>query len=133
MSQPHQGQGRPALTSELTSSKLAPWIDASADALARRDTMDEQIAATGRQQAAAADVLQLTEARYRAGIDSFLNVLDAQRSYYSVQQTYVETKRTAAQNRVALYQTLGGDSLLQNAPLCDVTYVSSASSAKPAT
>jgi multidrug efflux system outer membrane protein len=100
------------------------------DALARRGTMDEQIAATGRQQAAAADVLQLTEARYRAGIDSFLNVLDAQRSYYSVQQTFVETKRTAAQNRVALYQTLGGDSLLQNAPLCDVTYVSSASSAK---
>lgn len=100
------------------------------DALARHGTMDEQIAATGRQQAAAADVLQLTEARYRAGIDSFLNVLDAQRSYYSVQQTYVETKRTAAQNRVTLYQTLGGDALLQNAPLCDVTYVSRASSAK---
>lgn len=100
------------------------------DALARRGTMDEQLAATGRQQAAAADVLQLTEARYRAGIDSFLNVLDAQRSYYSVQQTLVETKRTAAQNRVALYQTLGGDTLLQNAPLCEVSYVSSASSAK---
>ena len=100
------------------------------DALARRATMDDQLAATQRQQAAAADVLQLTEARYRAGIDPFLNVLDAQRSYYGVQQTLVNIRRTAAQNRVTLYQSLGGDPLLQTAPLCDVTYVSSASSAK---
>ena len=100
------------------------------DALARRATMDDQLAATQRQQAAAADVLQLTEARYRAGIDPFLNVLDAQRSYYGVQQTLVNTRRTAAQNRVTLYQSLGGDSLLQTAPLCDVTYVSNASNAK---
>jgi multidrug efflux system outer membrane protein len=101
-----------------------------ADALARRATMDEQLAATERQQAAAADVVLLTEARYRAGIDPFLNVLDAQRSYYAVQQTLVNTRRTAAQNRVTLYQTLGGDTLLQTAPLCNVTYVSSANSAK---
>ena len=100
------------------------------DALARRATIDDQLAATQRQQAAAADVLQLTEARYRAGIDSFLSVLDAQRSYYSAQLTLVNARRAAAQNRVALYQSLGGDSLLQNAPLCPVAYVSSASSAK---
>jgi multidrug efflux system outer membrane protein len=93
-----------------------------ADALARRATMDEQLAATERQQAAAADVLQLTEARYRAGIDSFLNVLDAQRSYYGVQQTLVNTRRTAAGNRVTLYQTLGGDALIENSPLCSVDY-----------
>ena len=100
------------------------------DALARRATIDDQLAATQRQQAAAADVLQLTEARYRAGIDSFLSVLDAQRSYYAAQLTLVNARRAAAQNRVALYQSLGGDSLLQNAPLCPVAYVSSASSAK---
>ena len=101
-----------------------------ADALARRATMDDQLVSTERQQAAAADVLLLTEARYRAGIDSFLNVLDAQRSYYAVQLTLVNTRRTAAQNRVAIYQALGGDSLLQTAPLCPAIYVSSASSAK---
>lgn len=94
-----------------------------ADALARRATMDDQLAATERQQAAAADVLTLEEARYRAGIDSFLNVLDAQRSYYAVQQTLVNTRRTAAQNRVTLYQSLGGDSLIENSPLCSVDYV----------
>jgi multidrug efflux system outer membrane protein len=100
------------------------------DALARRGTMDEQLAATERQEAAAADVAKLEEARYREGIDSYLNYLDAQRSYYAAQRVLVQTKLTAAQNRVALYSTLGGDSLLQTAPLCDVTYVSSASSAK---
>jgi multidrug efflux system outer membrane protein len=92
--------------------------------------MDEQLAATQRQEAAAADVARLEEARYREGIDSYLNYLDAQRSYYAAQRVLVQTKLTAAQNRVTLYSTLGGDSLLQTAPLCDVTYVKSASSAK---
>lgn len=104
-----------------------------ADALARRSTMDEQLTATQRQQAAAADVLSLEEARYRAGIDSFLNVLDAQRSYYGVQQTLVNTRRTAAQNRVSIYQSLGGDSLIENSPLCAVNYLGSSVGAGLAT
>ncbi len=103
------------------------------DALARRATMDAQLTATQRQQAAAADVVLLEEARYRAGIDSYLNLLDAQRSYYTVQQVLVQAKRTAAQNRVALYQSLGGDSLIENAPVCPVAYVNSAAGATLAT
>jgi multidrug efflux system outer membrane protein len=103
------------------------------DALARRATMDAQLSATQRQQAAAADVLALEDARYQAGIDSFLNLLDAQRSYYQVQQLLVQTKLTAAQNRVTLYQSLGGDSMFQNAPLCPVTYVSNGGNATLAT
>jgi multidrug efflux system outer membrane protein len=94
-----------------------------ADALARRATMDEQLAATTRQQAAAADVYMLEEQRYRAGIDAYLALLIAQQQYYSVQQVLVRTKLTAARNRVDVYQSLGGDSLLQTAPLCDVRYV----------
>lgn len=82
------------------------------DALARRGTIADELSARQRQQAAAADVYLLTEARYQNGIDSFLNSLDAQRSYYSAQQTLVLAKLTAAQNRVDLYQSLGGDSLL---------------------
>ena len=101
-----------------------------ADALARRATMDDQLAAAQRQQAAGADNYLLTEARYRAGVDPFLNVLVAQRSYYTAQTALVQTKLTAGQNKVDLYQSLGGDSLLQTAPLCDVTYVNSANSAK---
>jgi len=86
------------------------------DALARRGTINDELGARQRQQSAAADVYQLEEARYRAGIDSFLASLDAQRSYYATQQTVVQTKLTAAQNLVDLYQSLGGDSLLQPPP-----------------
>lgn len=100
-----------------------------ADALARRATMDEQLGATQRQQAAAADVVQLEEARYRAGIDSFLNLLDAQRSYYSVQQQLVQAKLIAAQNRVDLYRSLGGDALIAGAPLCAVTFAGTGAAA----
>ncbi|HEX6741580.1 MAG TPA: efflux transporter outer membrane subunit [Sphingomicrobium sp.] len=82
------------------------------DALARRGTIEDELAARQRRQSAAADVYLLTEARYRNGIDSFLNSLDAQRSYYAAQQLLVQTKLTAAQNRIDLYQSLGGDSLL---------------------
>ena len=89
-----------------------------ADALARRGTMNEEIAARQRQQAATADTYLLTEARYRAGIDPFLTVLDAQRSYYSAQQTLVSIKLTAAQNIVTTYQAIGGDTLLQGTPIC---------------
>jgi multidrug efflux system outer membrane protein len=89
-----------------------------ADALARRGTINDEIAARARQQAATADTYTLTEARYRAGIDPFLTVLDAQRSYYSAQQQTVLTKLTAAQNLVTLYQSIGGDTLLQTTPVC---------------
>jgi multidrug efflux system outer membrane protein len=84
-----------------------------ADALARRGTINDEIAARQRQRAAAADVYLLTEARYREGIDSFLSSLDAQRSYYSAQRTLVQTQLAAAQNLVDLYEALGADPLLQ--------------------
>jgi len=89
-----------------------------ADALARRGTMNDEIAARQRQQLATADTYTLTEARYRAGIDPFLTVLDAQRSYYAAQQQMVQTKLTAAQNLVTIYQTIGGDTLLEATPVC---------------
>lgn len=90
------------------------------DALARRGTMNDEIAARQRNQAVAADNYTLTEARYRAGIDPFLTVLVAQRSYYSAQQQMVQTKLTAAQNIVDTYQAIGGDTLLQATPVCQL-------------
>jgi multidrug efflux system outer membrane protein len=89
-----------------------------ADALARRGTINDEIGARERQQAATADTYTLTEARYRAGIDPFLTVLDAQRSYYAAQQQMVQTKLAAAQNIVAIYQAIGGDASLQATPVC---------------
>ena len=89
-----------------------------ADSLARRGTINDEIAARQRQQAAAADTYVLTEARYRNGIGNFLESLDAQRSYYSAQRTLVQTKLIAARNIVDLYQALGADPLLTGTPIC---------------
>ena len=88
-----------------------------ADALARRGTVNDEIAARRRQRIAASDTYLLTEARYRAGIDNFLASLDAQRSFYSAQRALVQTQLAAAQNIVDLYEALGGDALLQAAPV----------------
>jgi multidrug efflux system outer membrane protein len=87
-----------------------------ANALARRGTLNDELSARQRDRAATADTLMLTQARYQAGVDPFLNVLEAQRSYYAAQQTLVQMKLTAAQNLVDLYQSLGGDSLLDPPP-----------------
>ncbi|HEV2594775.1 MAG TPA: efflux transporter outer membrane subunit [Sphingomicrobium sp.] len=88
------------------------------DALARRGTINDEIGARERQQAATADTYRLTEDRYRAGIDPYLNVLTAQQSYYNAQQAMVQIKLTAAQNLVTTYETIGGDVLLQETPVC---------------
>lgn len=88
------------------------------DALARRGTINDEIAAQQRQQAETADAYLLGEDRYRAGIDPFLNVLEAQRSYYTAQQALVSVKLVAAQNIVTTYQTIGGDTLLEGTPIC---------------
>ncbi len=103
-----------------------------ADALARRGTINDEIAARQRDQSAAADNYNLTEARYREGIDPFLTVLVAQRSYYSAQQTMVQTKLAAAQNLVAIYQSIGGDASLQATPVCEPLPGDIKTAAKPA-
>jgi multidrug efflux system outer membrane protein len=89
-----------------------------ANALARRGTINDEIGARERQQAATADTYTLSEARYRAGVDPYLNVLSAQQSYYAAQQQTVRVKLTAAQNIVDTYQSIGGDALLQTTPVC---------------
>ncbi|WBH17082.1 efflux transporter outer membrane subunit [Sphingomonas radiodurans] len=86
-----------------------------ADALARRGTITDELAANERFAAAAADTYRLTDARYRGGIDTFLTSLDAQRSLYTAQQQVVQSRLVRATNLVTLYRTLGGDSRLETA------------------
>ncbi|MGF7148033.1 multidrug efflux system outer membrane protein [Sphingomonas zeicaulis] len=82
------------------------------DALARRGTIEAQVTASERQVTAASDTYTLADARYRGGIDSFLQSLDAQRTLYSTRQALANVRLTSASNRVALYRALGGDALL---------------------
>jgi multidrug efflux system outer membrane protein len=79
-----------------------------ADALAGRGTIDDQLAAKQALVAATQRTYDLTEARYRAGIDSSLSLLDAQRELYAAQQTLIDTQLARETNLVTLYKVLGG-------------------------
>ncbi len=79
-----------------------------ADALAQRGTIDEQIAAQSARANAARIAAKLADARYRAGVDSFLTSLDAQRTAYAAEQQLVTTRFNRGGNLVELYRALGG-------------------------
>ena len=82
---------------------------ASSDsALAGRGTIDDQLAAQQTLVAATQRVYDLTEARYRGGIDSSLSLLDAQRELYVAQQSLIVTQLARETNLVTLYRVLGG-------------------------
>lgn len=79
-----------------------------ADALAQRGTIDRQVGAQTARAQSAQVAARLSDARYRAGIDSFLNSLDAQRTSYAAQQQLVTTRLSRDTNLVELYRSLGG-------------------------
>ena len=79
-----------------------------ADALAGQATLTDQLNAQKAQSDAEAKRLRLSDLRYRNGVASYLDFLDAQRSLFSTQQAVVQTRLVQLQNQVALYKTLGG-------------------------
>jgi multidrug efflux system outer membrane protein len=79
-----------------------------ADALAVYGTVDRQVAAQQSLVNAVAETYRLSQARYDQGIDSYLSVLDAQRSLYAAQQGLVSLHLAKLANQVRLYAVLGG-------------------------
>jgi multidrug efflux system outer membrane protein len=79
-----------------------------ADALAQRGTIAERLRAQRSQVAASAQSLRLAQALYARGSDSYLDVLTAQRTYYSAQQSLISVQLIEAANIVTLYKVLGG-------------------------
>jgi multidrug efflux system outer membrane protein len=80
-----------------------------ADTLARRGTIERQLAAAQAGREAAADNAQLAELRYRGGVTSYLERLTAQQALYSAERSLVNVQRLRAINLVALYRSLGGE------------------------
>lgn len=78
------------------------------DSLALTKTLAEQRQAQEALVEAAGRAEQLSTARYKAGRDSYLNQLDAQRTLYGAQQGLVTTRLAEQANRVTLYKVLGG-------------------------
>jgi multidrug efflux system outer membrane protein len=79
-----------------------------ADALAVRGTVNQQIAAQQSLVDAFAETYRLSNARYTKGIDSYLSVLDAQRSLYGAQQGLISLHLARLVNQVIFYKVLGG-------------------------
>jgi multidrug efflux system outer membrane protein len=79
-----------------------------ADALAGRATYGEQLRAQQAQTAAEQKRSDLAELRFRNGISSFLDVLDAQRALFQTQQATIVVQAAQQQNLVTLYKVLGG-------------------------
>jgi len=51
---------------------------------------------------------RLADARYKAGMDSYLNVLVSQRSLYAAQQVLINVRTARLSNLITLYKVLGG-------------------------
>jgi multidrug efflux system outer membrane protein len=79
-----------------------------ANALAVRGTLQQRLDAQKKATAAYEKSYQLSDARYRNGIDSYLDSLVTQRSMYSSQQTLISLRLTEQSNRVTLYKVMGG-------------------------
>lgn len=79
-----------------------------ADALAQRGTIDDQLTAQQSLTQSTAESYRLSQARYEKGVDSYLIVLDSQRSYYGAQQSLISVRLARLINQVTLYKVLGG-------------------------
>jgi multidrug efflux system outer membrane protein len=86
-----------------------------ADALALTTTLAEQRAARQATVDAATEADRLARARFKAGRDSYLVLLESQRTFYLAQQTLIVTRLAEQTNRVTLYKALGGG-WLERAP-----------------
>ncbi|MFZ2398802.1 MAG: efflux transporter outer membrane subunit, partial [Smithella sp.] len=79
-----------------------------ADALAERRAVNQRLTAQQSLVDASAATYRLSEARYTKGIDSYLPVLDAQRSLYGAEQGLITLRLARINNFITLYKSLGG-------------------------
>jgi NodT family efflux transporter outer membrane factor (OMF) lipoprotein len=80
----------------------------TADALVGYDRLREQRAQEEQLVATLADTVRLSDLRYRGGLDSYLQVLDAQRNLFSGQLTLAQLRMAERVGLVQVYRALGG-------------------------
>jgi outer membrane protein, multidrug efflux system len=79
-----------------------------ADTLAARETFEEQLAAQHARVEAEQVRFDLSNQRYRAGVESYLSVLEATNDLYSAQEQLIEIRIARLTNLADLYRALGG-------------------------
>jgi multidrug efflux system outer membrane protein len=97
---------------EITLAQYEKAIQAAfrevADALAVQGTVEDHLAAQQSLVNALAETYRLANLRYEKGIDSYLGVLDAQRSLRVAEQVLIALRLAKIANQVRLYAVLGG-------------------------
>ncbi|PJK09335.1 transporter [Lysobacteraceae bacterium NML120232] len=86
-----------------------------ADALVQEQALSTRRAAAENLLQAARQAEQLSSARRDAGRDSYLTLLDTQRTRYAAEQAAIAIRLAQQANRVTLYQVLGGGVEAENA------------------
>ncbi len=97
------------------------------DALDSQATLQEQGRAQNAQLEAETVRLKLSDLRYRNGVASFLDLMDAQRSLFALEQSAVQVRLAQLQNQLLLYKALGGGST-QPTPLASAAASGAAAS-----
>lgn len=119
LTQPLFNAGRTEANVELTEARRAATLAEYertlqqafrevADLLVARDRLAEQLAQQETAHAAQAQRLVLAEARFRAGITAYLDVLDAQRELHAAEQATVRTRAALLSSAAKLWKALGG-------------------------
>jgi NodT family efflux transporter outer membrane factor (OMF) lipoprotein len=106
-----QLRGKAAQADAAIAQYNATLVDAVhevADAIAARQSIDQQIAQQQQALAAAQDAMRLVDQRYKAGLSNYLTVLTVQSSVFKLQQAGVDLKAQALADDVALIRALGG-------------------------
>ncbi len=78
------------------------------DALVARASFEEQLEAQIARVAAEQRRFELSETRYRNGIESYLAVLAAQQDLFAAQQQLIDLRLARLVNAISLYRALGG-------------------------
>lgn len=82
------------------------------DVLATRATMEHQLNSQYRLQKNYQETYNIAHARFRSGLDNYLNVLDAERSLFANQQSILNLELQKILSQIELYQVLGGGATL---------------------
>ncbi|MDO4451147.1 MAG: efflux transporter outer membrane subunit [Moraxella sp.] len=82
------------------------------DVLATRATMERQLTSQYKLQKNYQETYNIAHARFRAGLDNYLNVLDAERSLFANQQGILNLELQKILSQIQLYHVLGGGATL---------------------
>lgn len=82
------------------------------DVLAMRATLGQQLQTQYRLQKNYQETYNIAHARFRAGLDNYLGVLDAERSLFANQQSILSLEHQKVLSQIQLYQALGGGATL---------------------